>query len=125
MVINLEELLFTNLSIHNTAGAFENVDMQISIEHSLNVDSENKSCVTKTSVSIIPENSAKLDGEFAIRVNANAKFSLKDYTPSPNENLHVQTVQQVYPYICAAVANITALAGISPIHMPFLKVSNS
>lgn len=125
MAINLKELLFTNLSIHNTAGAFENVDMQISIEHSLDVDQENKSCVTKTSVSIVPENSAELDGEFAIRVNANAKFSIENDTPSPNEDLHVQTVQQVYPYVCAAVANITALAGIPPIRMPFLNVSTS
>lgn len=125
MIANLEELHFTNLSIHNTAGAFENVNMQISVEHSVNVDSESKFCITRTSISIIPENSAKLDGEFAIRVNAHAKFSLENYTLSENGNLHVQTVQQVYPYIRAAVANITVLAGIPPIHIPFLKISNS
>lgn len=125
MVINLEDLYFTNLSIHNTAGAFENVNMKISMEHSVNVDSENNSCDTKTSISIVPENSAELDGEFAIRISANTKFSLKNYTPLENKNLHVQTVQQVYPYIRAAVSNITALAGIPPIHMPFLNVSSS
>ena len=125
MIINLTDLHFTNLSIHNTAKPFENVNMQISAEHSINVNTEKGTCVSQTSVSIVPENSAELDGEFAIRVNARACFSLDNYSSSDNKDLHVKTIQQVYPYVRAAVANITSIAGIAPIHMPFLKIPNS
>lgn len=40
------------------------------------------------------------------------------------EQLHIKTYDAVFPYVKAFVTNLTAGAGIPPIYLPYLDISN-
>lgn len=42
----------------------------------------------------------------------------------PKEKLHVKTYDALFPHLKAFVANLTATAGIPPVYIPYVDISN-
>ncbi len=42
----------------------------------------------------------------------------------PKEQLHVKTFDALFPHLKAFVVNLTASAGIPPVYMPYVDISN-
>ena len=42
----------------------------------------------------------------------------------PKETLHIKTFDALFPHLKAFVVNLTATAGIPPVYMPYVDISN-
>lgn len=60
--------------------------------------------------------------EFGITVTAVGVFSFKP--GSLKERLHIETYNELFPHVRAFVTTLTANAGIPPIIIPFIDISN-
>ncbi len=97
----------------------ENKKIELGFSYSYNVKySTNNSCIGELTVKVTDK--ANPD-EFALNVTANGIFTFENGTPK--EELHVETYNEMFPYVRAFVTTITANAGIPPIIMPFIDIS--
>lgn len=60
--------------------------------------------------------------EFRISVTATGMFSFQE--GAVKEKLHIETYDDLFPYIRAFVTTLTSNAGIPPIIIPYIDISN-
>ena len=59
---------------------------------------------------------------FLLYIHIQNLFIISDEIPK--EKLHVKTYDAMYPFVKAFIANLTANAGIPPVYIPYIDISN-
>lgn len=122
MIISLLELKFPCVSFYNSASQFENVELQIDVNHELQAYADDKNKLTaKTVINIYPKNPASVNGEFKVRVEAQALFQTSDADVNSSE-IRSETFRFVYPYVRSAVTNLLATVEFPIFHLPYMDV---
>lgn len=124
MKLSLVNLKFPCLNFYNSTNEFENVEIQIDINHEAQYRKENGQCITHTKISVYPKNPNSIDGQFSVRVEASATFSIEESDVLESE-LHNKTFQVVFPYMRSSVANLLTIAEFPPFHIPFIDPPSS
>lgn len=97
----------------------ENKKIELGFSYSYNVKyATNNTCVGEFTAKITDKTTPD---EFAINITANGVFVFEKDTPK--EVLHVETYNDMFPYVRAFITTITSNTGIPPIIMPFIDIS--
>ena len=97
----------------------QNKKIELSFGYSYNVKYSNQNtCIGEFSAKITDRTDPD---EFKITVTGVGVFKFQD--SAQKEHLHVETYNEVFPYVRAFVTTLTSNAGIPPIIMPFIDIS--
>ncbi|WP_418774983.1 hypothetical protein [Hominenteromicrobium sp.] len=122
MIISLLELKFPCASFYNSASQFENVELQIDVNHELQAYAEDKNkLTTKTVINVYPKNPASVDGEFKVRVEAQALFQIPDVDVN-SDKIRSETFHFIYPYVRSAVTSLLATVEFPIFHLPYMDI---
>ncbi len=96
-----------------------NVKIELTTKVSYNVGySKINTCQGEIRVEVTDKNSPE---RFRIVVVMKGFFTLKNNTPK--EKLHVMTYDSLYPFVKSFIVNLTSNAGISPVYIPYIDIS--
>lgn len=94
--------------------------LELNYQYSYNVGySNHNTCRGEFKAEIADKNMAD---KFALTIGVVGVFTTQEGIAK--EVLHVKTYDALYPYVKALVSSITATAGIPPIYMPYVDISN-
>ncbi|MCD7773958.1 MAG: protein-export chaperone SecB [Clostridiales bacterium] len=97
----------------------ENKKIELGFSYSYNVKyAKNNTCVGQFVANIVDKSDPE---EFSINATAESVFVYEEGTAK--EILHVETYNEIFPYVRAFVTTITSNAGIPPIIIPFIDIS--
>ena len=97
-----------------------NVKIELSNKFSYNVGySKIKTCQGEFKAEIFDKNTPD---RFHITVVMKGFFVISDEIAK--EVLHIKTYDAMFPFVKAFVANLTANAGIPPVYIPYIDISN-
>lgn len=97
-----------------------NTKIEIKNKYSYNVGyTQNNTCTGEFTAEVFDKNDVN---RFHITVNMKAVFITEPGVSK--EVLHVKTYEAVFPYVKVFITNLTASAGIPPIYIPFIDISN-
>lgn len=109
----LEKLVFSN----RTEGFRK---LELTHKYSYNVGySSNNTCRGEFNAEIFDKNAP---ADFNINITVAAIFTTEEGTPK--EYLHLETYDAVFPYVKALVSTLTASAGIPPVYIPYIDISD-
>lgn len=110
--IRTEELSFVNKMEHNSK-------LSISSQYSYNVRyAKENLCRGEFTAKVV----SKEDPErFSIGITLIGLFAFEEGISK--EDIHRATYEQLFPYVRAAVTNLTANAGIPPIYIPIIDIT--
>ncbi len=98
----------------------ENKKIELGFSYSYNVKYSNKNtCIGELTAKVTDKSAPD---EFNITVSATGIFRFKDNTTK--EVLHVETYNDLFPHMRAFISTLTATAGIPPVMIPFIDISN-
>lgn len=98
----------------------ENKKIELGFSYSYNVKYSNKNtCIGELTAKVTDKSAPD---EFSITVAATGIFRFKDNTTK--EVLHVETYNDLFPHMRAFISTLTATAGIPPVMIPFIDISN-
>ncbi len=98
----------------------KNKKIELGFSYSYNVKySESNACVGEFLARIADKEDEK---EFHLNVTATGLFGFTEN--AKKELLHVETYNALFPYVRAFVTTFTSNAGIPPIIIPFIDISN-
>ena len=107
----------TNVQFSNNIK--ENKKIELGFSYSYNVKYTNQNtCIGELTAKV---NDKGNPDEFNITVTATGVFRFKDGTAK--EVLHVETYNDLFPYVKAFITTLTSNAGIPPIIIPFIDIS--
>jgi preprotein translocase subunit SecB len=125
-MLKLLSLKFVDLRFYNTSKSFDNVEIQVDVNHELFQADDDKpketgSFQTATKFHIYPKDPNSIEGEFSITVELNARFSLEEKIDDESrEKYYKETMQRVYPYVRTSVAGLTTMAQFPPLYLPIV-----
>ncbi len=97
-----------------------NMKVELQNKYSYNVGySKVNTCQGEMRAEIFDKNSPD---RFKIIVVMKGFFTINGEIPK--ENLHVKTFDALFPHLKAFVTNLTASAGMPPIYIPYVDISN-
>lgn len=97
-----------------------NTKIELKNKYSYNVGySKNNTCTGEFKAEVFDKNDVE---NFHLTVVMKAVFITAQGVPK--EQLHIKTYDAVFPYVKAFVTNLTASAGIPPIYLPYIDISN-
>lgn len=97
-----------------------NAKIELNNKYSYNVGySKINTCKGEFKAEITDKKSPEL---FRISVTVNGFFITSEGIPK--ERLHLKTYDALFPYVKAFVSTLTANAGIPPVMMPYVDISN-
>ncbi len=98
----------------------ENKKIELGFGYSYNVKYSNKNtCIGEFTAKIKDKSAPE---EFSIEVTATGIFRFTEGTAK--ELLHIETYNELFPHIRAFISSLTATAGIPPILIPFIDISD-
>lgn len=98
----------------------ENKKIELGFGYSYNVKYSNKNtCIGEFTAKIKDKSAPE---EFSIEVTATGIFRFTEGTPK--ELLHIETYNELFPHVRAFISSLTATAGIPPILIPFIDISD-
>ena len=98
----------------------ENKKIELGFSYSYNVKYSNKNtCIGELTAKVTDKSAPD---EFSITVAATGIFRFKDNTTK--EVLHVETYNDLFPHMRAFISTLTSTAGIPPVMIPFIDISN-
>lgn len=98
----------------------ESKKIELGFGYSYNVKYSNQNtCIGEFTAKITDKTN---EDEFNIKITATGIFSFKQ--GEVKERLHVETYNEIFPYVRAFVTTLTSNAGIPPIIIPFIDISN-
>ncbi len=97
-----------------------NKKIELGFGYSYNVKYSNgNTCVCEFTAKITDK---QAPDDFKIEVTATGIFKFKEGTKK--EILHIETYNDLFPHVRAFVTTLTSNAGIPPVFMPFIDISN-
>lgn len=97
----------------------ESKKIELGFGYSYNVKYSNQNtCIGELTAKVTDKTNPE---EFSITVTATGVFKFKD--GATKEILHVETYNDLFPYMRAFVTTLTSNAGIPPIILPFIDIS--
>ncbi len=117
---NASLIAFKTTKVDFTNNIKENKKIELGFGYSYNVKYSNKNtCIGEFSAKIKDKSSPE---EFNITVTATGIFRFTEGTAK--EILHVETYNELFPHVRAFISTLTATAGIPPIMIPFIDISD-
>ena len=117
---NAQLIAFKTTKLDFVNNIKENRKIELGFGYSYNVKySDKNTCIGEFTASIKDKSS---EADFHIIVTATGIFRFKE--GAQKEILHVETYNDIFPHVKAFVSTLTATAGIPPIMMPFIDISN-
>ncbi len=114
----LQSVKITKVDFCNNIKTQKKIELGFGYSYNVKYSTQN-TCVgeftAKVSDKVSPD-------EFKIEVTATGVFKFKD--GSKKETLHIETYNDLFPHVRAFVTTLTSNAGIPPIVMPFIDISN-
>lgn len=117
---NAQLIAFKTTKVDFVNNIKENRKIELAFSYSYNVKySDKNTCIGEFTASIKDKASAT---DFQIVITATGIFRFKE--GAQKEHLHVETYNELFPHVRAFVSTLTATAGIPPIMIPFLDISD-
>ena len=113
----MQSFKVTNIDFVNSIKEQKKIELGFSYSYNVKYSNQN-TCVGEFTAKVTDKSNS---GEFGITVTATGLFRFQPGTQK--EFLHVETYNEMFPYVRSFVTTITANAGIPPIIMPFIDIS--
>lgn len=107
----------SKVEFENNIKASKKIELGFGYSYNVKYSNQN-TCIGELTAKITDKTAPD---EFKIIVTATGVFRFKEGTAK--ESLHVETYNDIFPYMRAFVSTLTSNAGIPPIIMPFIDIS--
>ena len=114
---NLKAFKVTKIEFKNDIKEQKKIELGFGYSYNVKYSNQN-TCVGEFSVKVTDKSNPD---EFSIQITALGIFSFE--TGTQKEILHVETYNDLFPYVRSFLTTITSNGGIPPIIMPFIDIS--
>ncbi len=114
---SMQSFKVINVNFVNSIKEQKKIELGFSYSYNVKYSNQN-TCVGEFTANITDKSNPD---EFKITVTANGMFRFEQ--GAQKEFLHVETYNELFPYIRAFITTVTANTGIPPIIIPFIDIS--